>query len=226
MSRLKDTVNNMKKMYREIFLKSSDALNQRIEEIRPDGVSGDIFDSYDKNSKGEQWQSAVLEMFEKDISHEIYRKWQEILELRKNYSCKGCAICCNLACSEFSPEELKQRAEKGDEFASQFTGIFIPYGSRDEAQKVYPQYLKLLDDTVDDNVYFYYCPKLTECKRCSDYENRPQICRNFPDNPFSILPESCGYYGWRKQVEPVAMMLHSMVEIIDYYKNKISAIKE
>jgi len=37
----------------------------------------------------------------------------------------------------------------------------------------------------------------------------------------SILPESCGFYEWRQEVEPVALMLHSMVEIIDYYKEKI-----
>ena len=69
--------------------------------------------------------------------------------------------------------------------------------------------------------YFYHCPKLNECKRCSDYENRPQICRDFPDNPLSILPKSCGFYEWRKEVEPVALMLHSMLEIIDYYTEKI-----
>ena len=86
--------------------------------------------------------------------------------------------------------------------------------------------LKLLSDNVDEPVYFYHCPKLNDCKRCSDYENRPQICRDFPDNPLSILPESCGFYEWRKEVEPIAMMLHAMVEIIDYYKQKIPCKKD
>ena len=81
--------------------------------------------------------------------------------------------------------------------------------------------MKLLKDTLDEDVYFYHCPKLTTCNRCSDYENRPEICRVFPDNPLSILPESCGFYEWRQEVEPIALMLHSMVEIIDYYKEKI-----
>lgn len=221
MSDLEHTVNKMKTMYREIFMKSSDAIFSRVEEIRPKDFNEDIFESYEKNSKGAQWQIAVLDMFENDISHEIYRKWQEILKLRENYHCKGCATCCNLACSEYSPEELKKKATNGDNFATQFMSIFVPYNSKEEARQVYPEYIELLDDTIDDNVYFYHCPKLNECKRCSDYENRPKICRDFPDNPLCILPKSCGYYEWRQQVEPVAMMLHAMVEIIDYYKQKI-----
>ncbi len=221
MNALNSTVNNMKKMYREIFMKSSDAIKERVDAIKPEGLEGDIFDVYEPESKGQMWQSAVLDMFENDISHEIYRKWKEILKLRENYSCKGCATCCNLACSEFSYEELKKKAQNGDKFASQFVGIFVPYESREEARKVYPEYIDLLDKSVDDEVYFYHCPKLNDCKRCSDYENRPKICRDFPDNPLNILPESCGYYEWRKTAEPVAMMLHSMVEIIGYYKQKI-----
>ena len=222
MNDLNHTVADMKKLYREIFKKSSDAIIDRIEAVRPKGFDGDIFDKFEQNSVGRSWQVAVLDMFEKDISHEIYRKWQEVLKLRENYSCKGCATCCNLACSEFSPEELRQRAENGDNFAKQFTSIFVPYESREEARKIYPEYIKLLDETIEDKVYFYHCPKLTDCKRCSDYGNRPKICRNFPDNPLDILPKSCGYYEWRQQVQPVVMMLHSMMEIIEYYKSKIA----
>ena len=149
MTDLTGTLNSMKKRYREIFLKSMDAIQKRVEEIRPSNLEGDIFDKFDENSKGEQWQVAVLEMFEDDISHEIYRKWREIIAYRENFHCKGCATCCNLACSEFSPEELKAKAENGDKFAKQFLSIFIPYKTTEEAGKIYPEYLKLLSDNVD-----------------------------------------------------------------------------
>lgn len=224
MAELNSKLNSMKIKYREIFMKSSDAILARIEEIRPEGLKGDILDKFEPNSLGTSWQTAVIDMFENDISKEIYRKWQEVLELRKNFDCNGCATCCNLACSEFSPEELKRRAQNGDKFATQFTSIFIPYGSKEEAREVYPQYIELLDDTIDEDVYFYHCPKLTDCKRCSDYNNRPQICRDFPDNPLCILPKSCGFYEWRQEVEPVAMMLHAMMEIIEYYKEKLCTL--
>ena len=221
MQDLTSTYQGMKEKYREIFMKSSEAINARIEELRPKGFEGDFSDKFEIGSIGATWQEKVLDMFENDISKEIYRKWQEILSLRENYSCKGCATCCNLACSEYSYEELKKRAENGDNFAKQFTSIFIPYETREDAKKIYPEYLKLLSENVEGEVYFYHCPKLTECKRCSDYENRPKICRDFPDNPLDILPKSCGFYEWRQQVEPVVMMLHAMMGILEFYKEKI-----
>lgn len=221
MSSLNSSVENLRKEYREIFLQSVSEIQKKIEAIRPTGVEGEIFDEFQKGSDGQKWQKAVLVMLEEDVSKEIYRKFQEILAYRNQFNCVGCATCCNLACSEFSPEELKQKAENGDNFAKQFTSIFIPYDSKEEARKIYPEYIQMLEENKEDEVYFYHCPKLTKDKRCSDYENRPQICRDFPDNPLSILPKSCGYKKWKEEIEPVTLMLHSMVEIVRYYKENI-----
>ena len=221
MNNLHSSVENLRKEYREIFSKTVEEIQKRVDEIKPETVDGDIFDEFPKGSEGRRWQAAVLEMFDKDISKEIYRKFQEVLAYREQFQCSGCATCCNLACSEFSPEELKQKAENGDNFAKQFTSIFIPYESKEEARRVYPEYIQMLEDNKEDDVYFYHCPKLTKDNRCSDYENRPQICRDFPDNPLSILPNSCGYKKWKEEIEPVTLMLHSMLEIIQYYKENI-----
>lgn len=223
MSDLDSTLSEMKKKYREIFVSSVDAIQERVDSIKPKNFEGDIFDKYEPESIGYKWQKAVIDMFENDISQEIFRKWMEIIEYRKNFNCKGCAVCCNLACSEFSYKELLKRASLGDNFAKQFTSIFVPYTDKNEARKIYPEYIALLEKNIEDDVYFYHCPKLNECKKCSDYENRPKICRAFPDNPLDMLPESCGFYDWKQEVEAVAMMLHSMVEIIDYYKEKITS---
>ena len=127
-----------------------------------------------------------------------------------------------MACSEFSYTELTEKAENGDKFAKQFTSIFIPYETKDEAKKVYPEYIKMLDDSKEGDVYFYHCPKVDENNRCTDYENRPQICRDFPDNPLALLPKKCGYNKWKEEIEPIALMLHSMLEIVDFYKEKIN----
>ena len=224
MADLKNTLNGMKQKYREIFKQSAKAIEERVNAIKPKDFDGDIFDKYEENSTGKNWQKAVIDMLVNDISQEIFQKWTEIIDYRNNFECKGCATCCNLACSEFSYDELRKRAKNGDDFATQFTSIFVPYSSKEEARNVYPEYIKLLEDSLEENVYFYHCPKLTKDKKCSDYENRPKICRVFPDNPLDILPESCGFYEWRQEVEPVAMMLHAMVEIIDYYKTKIEVM--
>ena len=221
MNELYSSIENLRSEYREIFKKSLAEIANRIDELRPDGLDADVTDKFPVNSDGALWQTKVLDMLENDISKEVYRKYKEILAYRSQFKCVGCATCCNLACSEFSPAELKQKAENGDNFAAQFLSVFVPYASKEDARKVYPEYIKMLEENKEDNVYFYHCPKLTEDKRCSDYENRPQICRDFPDNPLSILPKSCGYKQWKDEIEPLALMLHYMVEIIEYYKEKI-----
>lgn len=222
MEDLTASVNNLRSKYRKIFHTSVKEIEKRVLALKPAGVV-DIFDKYPSNSAGEKWQKAVLEMFDNDICKEIYRKWNEILLYRKEFSCTGCGTCCRLACSEFSPEQLKTKSENGDRFAKQFLSVFVPYESKEDARKIYPEYIKMLEDNKEDEVYFYHCPKLTDCSRCSDYNNRPQICRDFPDNPLALLPKSCGYVKWKEEVEPVALMLHSMLEIIEYYKENINA---
>lgn len=221
MSNLSSILENQREKYRECFTCSVKELQKRIDAIKPAGLSGDVFSEFPSESIGRKWQTDVLNMLENDIAKDIFLKFREILYERSNYNCNGCAVCCNLACSEFSPEELKLRAENGDNFAQQFTSIFIPYSSKEEAGKIYPEYIALLEQNKDSDVYFYHCPKLTENKRCSDYENRPQICRDFPDNPLTLLPVSCGFCEWKNKNEEMTLLLHAMIEIVEYYKEKI-----
>lgn len=233
MTDLTADINNLKKKYREIFLKSSDEIQHQIEKIKPEkacencNVSDcakktDIFENFPNTCAYKKWQKEVINLLDNDVSKHIYKDWMRILEYRKKFGCTGCATCCKLACSEFSYNELKEKAANGDNFANQFTSIFIPYNSEAEARAIYPEYFELLAEKLDgENVYFYHCPKLNENNRCFDYENRPQICRDFPDNPLSLLPVACGYAQWKDEVEPTALMLHSMLEIIDFYKSKI-----
>lgn len=236
MSNLSADVDNLKKKYREIFLKSSEEINHQIEKLRPkescktcaincelqDKSKHDLFDIFPEKCAYKTWQKDVIKLFDEDILKHVYEKWMKILEYRKEFECVGCATCCKLACSEFSYEELKQKSKLGDNFATQFISIFVPYKNENQAKEIYPEYFELLAEKLDgESVYFYHCPKLTEHNLCSDYENRPQICRDFPDNPLSMLPKSCGYCGWKEEVEPTALMLHSMLEIVDFYKNKM-----
>lgn len=130
MSNLYSTVEKLRTEYREIFTKSAMEIQRKVNELKPHNLKGDIFDQFPSGSDGHKWQCAVLDMLENEISKEIYRKFQEVLAYRKEFRCVGCATCCNLACSEFSPEELNRRAENGDNFAKQFTSIFIPYESK------------------------------------------------------------------------------------------------
>ncbi len=223
-----------RKIYRDVFEKASAAITQQLTELRKyyscfdcaskcNSVSDDVLSKYPKHCKYRAWQEACLYKLNNEISKDIYIKIKEILDRRKDYSCNNCAVCCNFACSEFSHSELLLKAENGDNFAKQFTAVFIPYEEKIEAMKIYPQYVNLLSEQYQNlnDVYFYHCPKLKN-NLCSDYENRPVICRDFPDNPLAILPKSCGFYDWREDVEISAMLMHALSEIAGYYIDKIS----
>lgn len=224
MAGIEEQLNNQKMLYREIFVKSENEIKKRFEELRPDKISDDLLTKFAPDSDGENWQKQCLELLNGELSKEVYDKMLEILAYRKMFKCSGCATCCNLACSEYSYEELKQKAQNGDNFAAQFTSVFVPYENINEARAIYPEYVDLITEKTGGKIYFYHCQKLTAEKRCSDYENRPQICRDFPDNPLDILPEKCGFCAWKEEINPVALMLHSLIAIIEFYKQKLTEV--
>jgi len=179
-----------------------------------------------ENCSFKDWQKFCTDKIKNEIEPDIYVKAEEIKNYSKNFNCDRCATCCNLACSEYSYEELKQKAQNGDEFAKQFTSIFIPYKSLDEAREIFPDYVDLVKQTLDkdENIYFYHCPHLSKDKTCSNYEQRPEICRDFPDNPLCILPTTCGFYEWKEEVMVASMTLHAMTYIYKFYLEKIESV--
>ena len=86
---------------------------------------------------------------------------------------------------------------------------------------VNPEYFKLLEDTTEDvKVYYYHCLKVKD-NLCSDYENRPDICKNFPYNPLLLLPAECSYNEWKNEVAHDSLLLKAKVDIIEFYKEKL-----
>lgn len=229
-----------KSIYRNIFLRVNDAF---ISLFNKEKIKLSCNNCARKNCKMPQdlteklpqecifrfWQEHCLDKLENDISKSIYEKIQEINGLKEKYKCNKCAACCRLASSEFSYSELLQKAQNGDIFAKQFTSIFIPYENKAEARPFYPEFFDLLEKKYqnDEKIYFYHCPKLGDDNLCTDYENRPDICKVFPNNPLVIFPKNCGYKKWQDEVEVLALTLHAMVEITEFYKTKIEeALKD
>ena len=238
MSALKNEVKDLKTKYREIFLKANEELIKQIHSSMPDincvacenkckliSQEKNLLENYPINCEFRKWQKGIIKQFDEKTSKDVFDTWSKMVLYRGQFTCSGCATCCKLACSEFSPDELKEKAKNGDNFATQFLSVFVPYKSKDDARKFYPEYFELLEEKFsDEEIHFYYCPKLGADNRCTDYENRPQICRDFPDNPLTLLPPKCGYHSWKQEVEPTALMLHSMLEIMEFYKEKLSEL--
>lgn len=195
------SVKKLRMKYREVFQSFAEEFGKKIETLKSDEVPDFI-------------QKTLREILEGRL---------EVLAQRRLFKCACCGACCKLACSEFSPEQLREKAEKGDVFARQFTSVFVPYETKDEARVIYPEYIDMLEKSTDGKTYFYHCPKVTEDNKCSDYENRPQICRDFPDNPIALLPKTCGYVKWKEGAVEKMLKLHAMLEIVEYYKGHLNA---
>jgi len=178
-----------------------------------------------KNCGYKHWQLKALHKLEDEMAKDILERINNIAEYKKSFNCSCCATCCKLACSEFSYDELLEKAKNGDKFATQFTSVFIPYEKEEDAYKYYSEYIEYLKETLgsEEKTYFYYCPKNKD-NLCTDYENRPDICREFPTNPLMILPKTCGYKAWQEETHTSTLLLHALVEIVDFYIKKIRNI--
>lgn len=173
-----------------------------------------------------KWQELAIDKIQNKISKDILFKLEQIKRYRTRFSCSKTGTCCRIACSEFSYEELLHKAKNGDNFATQFTSIFIPYENVEDVRKVFPEYIELVESSLDEDekTYFYHCPHVTDDNLCSRYEERPEICKIFPDNPLTILPFDCGFCQWKNEVNDLSMTLYALVEISEFNLKKIENV--
>ena len=233
---LQNEIINTKKIYRELFKNAQIAIDKQLSPLKTaalcnhctkdcdiDFNSITLFDKFPKHCKYRFWQEAALDRLETRISKDVLEKITEIDRIKEQSSCGCCGSCCRLASSEYSYEQLKERAKNGDKFAKDFVSIFVPYKSKEEPKKLFPQYIELLEKTFKgEELHFYYCPKLDKNGLCSDYENRPDICRIFPSDPRVVFPQKCSFNKWKQEVEITALTLHAIIDIVGFYKEKIN----
>lgn len=234
---LEKDLNRTKEVYRTIFEKAKQAIDIQLNILKKNVVcthcikecniaysAANLFEKYPENCCFRNWQKAAYEKLLGKISKDIYEKIQVIDKKRQNYKCAKCSSCCKLASSEFTYDELKQKAANGDRFAKEFTSIFVPYPNNKIPEQIYPEYVALLEKKFDKDIQFYYCPKLGKDGLCTDYENRPSICRSFPENPLAALPPKCGFHKWKEENEITALLLHALIEIVEFYKSKLETL--
>lgn len=174
------------------------------------------------------WQDRIIIYLKDDLSVQIHTEIKNIDKKHNSYKCNKTGNCCRLSSSEYSYNELLEKAKNSDKFAQQFTSIFIPYESDTQAREVFPEYFDYVIKELGPNekVYFYHCPHINNENLCSIYESnkRPQICKDFPNNPLVILHPDCGYCGWKEEVLASAMSCHAMIEICTYVVDRLETI--
>jgi len=224
---------DLKDHYQQIFIEAAESIRREVNKFKPENPctlcqnknckleTKDVFTDYPSGCAYREWQSKILSFLASDYKQKLKNTYKMIMDKKNEYSCNRCANCCRLAVSEYSYEQLKQRAMRGDKFSRDFVSVFVPYKSEEEARLANPEYFKLLEETMEEQrVYFYYCPKLIG-NDCSDYENRPDICKDFPHNPLKLLPSTCSFNEWKNAVAKNAMLLKAKTDIIEFYKNKL-----
>ncbi len=226
---------DLKDNYQQIFVEAAESIRKDLDEFKPKDVckdcsvkdckieKKDIFAPYPPaGCKYREWQMQAITYLTGDYKNKLQAALQSLMDKRNEYECNKCGACCKLAVSEYSYAQLKQRALKGDKFSEDFVSVFVPYETEDEAKKVNPEYFELLNKLVEDSkIYYYHCPKLGDDNLCTIYEQRPNICKNFPHNPLKLLPSECSFNAWKDEVAHQAMLLKAKADIINYYKEKL-----
>ena len=223
---------SLKNNYQRIFAEAAESIRCEINKFRPENPctlcavkncniqKKDVFTDYPTGCAYREWQTQVITFLNGDYKQKLKNIYRTVMEEKNNCECNRCGDCCRLAVSEYSYEQLKQRAFRGDKYSKDFISVFVPYENEEAARKVNPEYFQMLSELVEDKTYYYYCPKLKD-NLCSDYENRPDICKDFPHNPLKLLPSKCSFNEWKDAVSKRAMLLKAKTDIIEFYKQKL-----
>lgn len=225
--------NNLKDNYEQIFIEAAESIRREVSKFKPENpcticsvkdckiTVKDVFTDYPVGCAYRDWQKQILTFLNGEYRQKLKNIYKAMMDKKCEYECIRCANCCRLAVSEYSFEQLKQRAMRGDKFSEDFVSVFRPYETEADAKKANPEYFELLNELMEDQrVYYYYCPKL-DGNSCSDYENRPDICKDFPHNPLKLLPSTCSFNAWKNDVDKTAKLLKAKTDIIEFYKNKL-----
>lgn len=126
--------------------------------------------------------------------------WEQLLGISwPRSACDQSGECCRGAAQVAPWRTLLAQAAQGHSHARAFLNQYIPYPSMRKARQHAPHAvqasLEVLNsrDESSSDVVFYHCRFLTGSNTCQIYEDRPQLCRDFPESPFGAIPACCGY---------------------------------
>lgn len=114
-------------------------------------------------------------------------KLAEDKPVKVHYDCSKCpGYCCSYPRIEVKPSDVKRLAKYFnvpiDVAERRFTRIYMDDGKPERI-------LRHQKDTVYETICRFFD---TEERRCTIYEGRPQVCRDYPNG------KTCGYYTFLK----------------------------
>lgn len=127
--------------------------------------------------------------------------WEELLGRKwPSNACDRSGECCRGA-AQYAPwKNLLAMAGQGDDTARNFLNQYVPYLSIKDATQNAPHGVETSLQVAKDKGYaaedlvFYHCRYLQGKSDCQIYEDRPTLCRTYPESPFGAIAKCCGYY--------------------------------
>jgi Fe-S-cluster containining protein len=233
----------IKTHYRKIFREKQDLLFSKLETLRdkyqcPDcDAPPGLLDAMHPDCGYREWLQEAVAAIETEDARSVFMQVQEIQARKRDYTCHQCGVCCRLASSEYSFEELQERAENGDDFARQFTSVFLPYASAEAARQKFPEIVSAVleetrlmsgeqGNTADHQpVYFYHCPYVGEDNRCTLYgtAKRPAICEEYPGTPLTFIYDQCAWRPWKDKFHQASLAAHAEIELCSWLVNRLKS---
>ena len=160
------------------------------------------------------------------------KKWSENFNIPLP-ECVKCGTCCICASPSASYLTLLEKAAAGEDFARDFFSIFVPYKNIEEVKALYPNIIERSiksseiggSKTKPEDLVFYKCRYYSKEKQCLIYEDRPDLCRDFPGTPYVILGEKCAYYNWAKECRKKYKDLMQELDNLKKYKKELDNLK-
>lgn len=231
-----------KQQYRQIFREYQDALETYLGDLRQPftcndctGGTSQAFSEWiqplHEGCRYQGWQRVALQFIENEAAKSILDKLQAIEAYKNTFNCHMCGMCCRMASHDASYEELQARAATGDDFARQFTSIFLPYESRKVARRKAPEVVEAVlaeageESEGEERIFFYHCPYLGEDNRCSVYgtDKRPAICASYPETPLSFVYEKCAWKPWKDETHIDTLAAHALLALCSQYAETLTA---
>lgn len=133
---------------------------------------------------------------------DILKRVEELLKHPEN-ACRQCGMCCNcvIFTGALSTGEIlelinnPETPEVKSKGAKDFLSIFEQYPDNREVEAKFPNEYRSIVDKNGENVAIFRCKY--HKGRCTNYENRPELCRVYPvlHKDTKYFP-GCGYNEW------------------------------
>ncbi|MCA9789542.1 MAG: YkgJ family cysteine cluster protein [Cyanobacteria bacterium HKST-UBA06] len=144
---------------------------------------------------------------------------------------QGC--CCRGASPSVPYFKLLEKAANGETFARDFFTIFLPYDSHESARAVEAGLVERTLRAAEkdsgfrgpDDVVFYKCRYIGQDNKCQIWEDRPELCRAYPDTPFVVFAPNCAFEPWATQVRAGYSALKDNLKLLNEKKQALEALK-